>query len=70
MPLAAFMAFKKFVVLFVLLVGIAMKLPNNFAGIHYICIVGIVIGGLMIGEKDIFRGDIMGYVSSLVYTLF
>lgn len=49
MPLAAFMAFKKFVVLFVLIVGIAMKLPNNFKNNHYGCIACILIGGLMIG---------------------
>lgn len=56
MPLAAFMAFKKFVVFFVLVVGIAMNLPNNFNKIHYSCIACIVFGGLMIGERDIFRG--------------
>lgn len=56
MPLAAFMAFKKFVVFFVLIVGIAMNLPNNFNKIHYGCIAAIVLGGLMIGERDIFRG--------------
>lgn len=56
MPLAAFMAFKKFVVFFVLVVGIVMNLPNNFRKVHYYCILGIIIGGLMIGERDIFRG--------------
>lgn len=70
MPLAAYMAFKKFVVFFVLVVGIAMNLPNNFNKIHYTCIGCIVFGGLMIGERDIFRGEIIGYISSLVYTLF
>lgn len=70
MPLAAFMAFKKFVVFFVLVVGLLMGLPNNFNRIHYACIAGIVLGGLMIGERDIFKGEIVGYVSSLVYTLF
>jgi hypothetical protein len=70
MPLAAFMAFKKFVVFFVLIVGIAMNLPNNFTKIHYYCILGIIFGGLMIGERDIFRGEIIGYVASLGYTLF
>jgi hypothetical protein len=49
MPLAAFMAFKKFVVFFVLIVGIAMNLPNNFKAVHYTCIACIVVGGLMIG---------------------
>ena len=70
MPLAAFMAFKKFVVFFVLIVGIVMNLPNNFKGIHYTCIGCIILGGLMIGERDIFRGEVIGYASSLVYTLF
>jgi hypothetical protein len=70
MPLAAFMAFKKFVVFFVLVVGILMNLPNNFNRIHYACIAGIVFGGMMIGERDIFRGEVIGYISSLVYTLF
>jgi hypothetical protein len=70
MPLAAFMAFKKFVVFFVLVVGIAMSLPSNFNRIHYGCIACIVLGGLMIGERDIFRGEIIGYIASLVYTLF
>jgi hypothetical protein len=70
MPLAAFMAFKKFVVFFVLVVGLCMNLPQNFTRVHYGCIGGIVMGGLMIGERDIFRGEVIGYVSSLVYTLF
>jgi hypothetical protein len=70
MPLAAFMAFKKFVVFFVLVVGLCMNLPNNFSRVHYACIAGIVVGGMMIGERDIFRGEVLGYISSLVYTLF
>lgn len=70
MPLAAFMAFKKFVVFFVLVVGLCMQLPQNFTRVHYACIGGIVFGGMMIGERDIFRGEIIGYISSLVYTLF
>lgn len=70
MPLATFMAFKKFVVFFVLLVSLAMHLPINFSKVHYSCIGCIILGGLMIGEKDIFGGAFLGYVSSLVYTLF
>lgn len=68
MPLAAFMAFKKFVVFFVLVVGICMSIPDNFNRVHHCCIFAIVIGGLMIGEKDIFKGEFLGYLSSLVYT--
>lgn len=47
-----------------------MNLPNHFKKIHYYCIGGIVFGGLMIGERDIFGGEIIGYVASLGYTLF
>jgi hypothetical protein len=70
MPLAAFMAFKKFVIFFVLVFGIVMRLPNNFSRPQYACIGAIIAGGLMIGERDIFLGNFLGYVSSLVYTLF
>jgi len=70
MPLAAFMAFKKFVVFFVLITGLIMRLPNNFHRKHYLCIAFILMGGLMIGEKDIFAGEFIGYLASLVYTLF
>lgn len=70
MPLAAFMAFKKFVIFFVLVVGIVMQLPNNFSKKHYGCILCILVGGLMIGENDIFKGQFIGYIASLVYTLF
>jgi hypothetical protein len=70
MPLAAFMAFKKFVVFFVLLVSLLLRLPINFGPKHYACIACILLGGLMIGERDIFRGEFIGYVASLVYTLF
>jgi hypothetical protein len=49
MPLAAFMAFKKFVVLFVLIVGVCLGLPDRFNNLHRICIFGILMGGLMIG---------------------
>jgi hypothetical protein len=68
MPLAAFMAFKKFVVFFVLVVGVLMGVPDNFNRVHHCCIFAIVVGGLMIGEKDIFRGEFLGYLASLVYT--
>lgn len=69
MPLAAFMAFKKFVVLFVLLVGLAVGIGSGFNRTHYGCIGAIVVGGLMIGGSDIFRGALAGYLSSLLYTL-
>jgi hypothetical protein len=68
MPLAAYMAFKKFVVFFVLVVGIIMAIPNTFNRVHHCCIAAIVLGGLMIGGRDIFLGDFLGYLASLVYT--
>jgi hypothetical protein len=49
MPLAAFMACKKFIVLFVFLIGICFKVENNFKKLQYICLLFIVIGGIMIG---------------------
>ena len=49
MPLAAYMAFKKFVVFFVLVVGLIMAIPNTFNRVHHCCIFAIVAGGLMIG---------------------
>ena len=54
MPLAAYMAFKKFVVFFVLVVGMLMALPNAFTRVHHCCIFGIVAGGLLIGGPAIF----------------
>ena len=68
MPLAAYMAFKKFVVFFVLVVGLIIALPNSFNRVHHCCIFAIVVGGLMIGGTDIFKGEFMGYLASLVYT--
>ena len=56
MPLAAFMAFKKFVIFFVLVIGMIMGIPNAFTKPHYVCIGCIIFGGLIIGEKDIFNG--------------
>ena len=49
MPLAAFMAFKKFIVLFVLAISILLKLPVNLNRTQYICMATIVIGGIMVG---------------------
>lgn len=70
MPLAAFMAFKKFIVIFVLIVGIALKLPNNFGKLQYGCLAFIAIGGAMVGEGDFLKGESVGYLASIIYTLF
>jgi hypothetical protein len=69
MPLAAFMAFKKFVILFVLLLGLFFGVNSHFRPLHYWCIAGILGGGLLIGERDLIRGEFGGYFWSLVYTL-
>ena len=70
MPLAAFMAFKKFIILFVLGVSLALKLPTKLNQGQYICMAAIVIGGLMVGEKDILMGQATGYIASLAFNLF
>ena len=70
MPLAAYMALKKLIVLFVLLVGVMFKLPNHLSSIQYYCIVGIVVGGIMVGEKDILTGHSAGYLACLCFNLF
>ena len=62
------MAFKKFVVFFVLVVGLMMSIPNSFNRVHNCCIFAIVVGGMMIGGPDIFEGEFLGYLASLVYT--
>ena len=56
MPLAAYMAFKKFVVFFVFVVGVMIAKENTFNKVHHCCIFAIVTGGLMIGGTDIFKG--------------
>lgn len=49
MPMAAFLAFKKFIILFILGVSLAAKLPVTTNKIQYICIFGIVLGGALVG---------------------
>lgn len=49
LPLAAFMAFKKFIVFFVLVIAIIMNLPHKFSNYQYMCIFFIVLGGLLVG---------------------
>jgi hypothetical protein len=43
------MAFKKFIVIFCLLVGICLRFPNNFNKMQYVCLVFIAVGGAMVG---------------------
>lgn len=49
MPLAAFLSFKKFIVLFILILAVAFKLPSTTNQFQNICIVGIVVGGALVG---------------------
>lgn len=70
MPLAAYMAMKKLIVLFVLVVGLVFRLPSNLSEVQYSCIVAIVVGGIMVGEKDILAGHSTGYLACLAFNLF
>jgi hypothetical protein len=49
MPLAAFLAFKKFIVLFIIGVGLPFNLPTTTTLFQNYCIIGIVLGGAMVG---------------------
>jgi hypothetical protein len=49
LPLAAFMAFKKFTVFFILLIAIIFSFPHNFNKLQYSCIFVIVVGGILVG---------------------
>lgn len=49
MPLASFLSFKKFIVLFILAITVILKLPVRTNNFQNICIVGIVIGGALVG---------------------
>jgi len=49
LPLAAFMAFKKFTVFFILLIAIIFSFPHKFNTLQYSCIFTIVVGGILVG---------------------
>lgn len=69
LPLAAFMAFKKFTVFFILLIAIAFSFPHKFNKLQYMCIFVIVVGGILVGEKDILRGEFIGYIAAVCYNM-
>ncbi len=69
LPLAAFMAFKKFTVFFILLIAIMFSLPHKFNKLQYSCILFIVMGGVLVGEKDILMGDFIGYAAAVCYNI-
>lgn len=67
MPLAAFLSFKKFIVLFILIISVTLKLPVKTNHFQNICIFGIVIGGALVGGKDILHGNAIGYLCCLLF---
>ena len=70
MPLAAFMSFKKFVILFILGVSLVFKFPTKLNETQYLCMGAIIIGGIMVGEKDILNGEAKGYAACIAFDLF
>ena len=46
-----------------------LKLPVKTNHFQNLCIFGIVIGGVMVGEKDMLAGDSVGYISCLLFNL-
>lgn len=69
LPLAAFMAFKKFTVFFILLIAIIFSLPHKFNKLQYSCIFFIVVGGVLVGGRDILMGQFIGYVAAVCYNI-
>ena len=69
MPLGAFLSFKKLIVLFIMGISCALRLPVKTNHFQNLCVAGIVIGGVMVGEKDMLSGDSRGYVSCMLYNL-
>ncbi len=63
------MAFKKFTVFFILLIAILFSLPHKFNRLQYSCILFIVMGGVLVGEKDILMGDFIGYIFAVCYNI-
>lgn len=49
MPLAAFLSFKKFIVLFILILTLLLNLPATTNTFQHYCIIGIVMGGALVG---------------------
>jgi drug/metabolite transporter (DMT)-like permease len=69
LPLAAYMAFKKIIVLFVLILAIVMNLQHKFNWFQYGCIFVIVVGGILVGERDIINGQSIGYIAVFLYNM-
>lgn len=69
MPLAAFLSFKKFIVLFILILAVAFKLPSTTNQFQNICIIGIVVGGALVGERDLLHGNPIGYLCCMMFNI-
>lgn len=69
LPLAAFMAFKKFTVFFILIIALIFSLPHKFNILQYSCIFFIVVGGVLVGGRDILMGQFIGYVAAIGYNI-
>jgi hypothetical protein len=69
MPLAAFLSFKKFIVLFILILAVSFNLPAKTTKFQNICMIGIITGGAMVGEKDLLHGNFIGYICCLTFNL-
>lgn len=69
LPLAAFMAFKKIIVFFILVIAFIFGLEKGFSKFQYSCIFFIVLGGLLVGERDILKGEFIGYVAAICYNV-
>ena len=69
LPLAAFMAFKKFTVFFILMIAIIFSLPHKFNKLQYSCIFFIVVGGILVGGRDILMGHFIGYIAAVGYNI-
>ena len=69
LPLAAFMAFKKFTVFFILIIAMIFSLPHKFNILHYSCIFFIVVGGVLVGGRDILMGQFIGYIAAIGYNI-
>lgn len=69
MPLAGFLSFKKFIVVFILAISTLLKLPVKTNTFQNFCIIGIVLGGALVGEKDILHGNIIGYICCLCFNM-
>lgn len=67
LPLAAFMAFKKLIIVFILILAFLFNFPHQFSKLQYSCIFFIVVGGILVGGKDILMGQVTGYLAVIIY---